>query len=102
MQVARPVLHQPVTYMGLSCLIPLPTRKELSRTADRDPYRAVGCGICEKLEAAAVKRVWSRILYHDSRGNGAEYVGLVLDVFARGKEEYIRLGGGWRSGWSAW
>ncbi len=61
---------------------------------EHEHYTPVGCGFYDMLEAAAVKRTRTEIRYLDGQGREAGYAGPVVDVFARGKEEFVRLDGG--------
>lgn len=62
--------------------------------AAEDRYRPVACGIYDMLEAAVVRRSPAVLLYYDHAGKESRYTGRILDVFARGSEEFVKLEGG--------
>ena len=62
--------------------------------ATEDRYRPVACGIYDMLEAAAVRRSPAVLIYCDHAGKEVRYTGRILEVCARGSEEFVRLEGG--------
>jgi Rho-binding antiterminator len=57
------------------------------------PYTPVGCGFYDVLEAAAVRKTTIQVRYLTPEGRETEYQGRILDVFARGSEEFVRMEG---------
>lgn len=51
------------------------------------PYRAIACGTYDLFESVCMRRHPVRLLMAD----GAYQTGLVVDVFARGREEFCRF-----------
>ena len=66
-----------------------------------DAYRPIDCGVHDRLEDLAVRRVLCRIRHRVPSGSGAdatgeevEIEGRIVDVFARDGEELLRMDDG--------
>lgn len=57
-------------------------------------YRPIDCSIHDRLESAATQRTPVRIVFRAEDGSMSTAEDRIVDVFARGGVEYLRLAGG--------
>lgn len=61
-----------------------------------EPYRPIDCSVHDRLEALATLGVPCRIRYRGPDDEEHELVDRIVDVFARGGEEFLDTAGGVR------
>lgn len=63
-------------------------------TENSAPYTPIECSLHDRLEALATLGRSCRVVYRDDKGSEREVEGRIVDLFARGGVEYIRMDSG--------
>jgi Rho-binding antiterminator len=62
--------------------------------SESSDYRPIECGLHDRLEALATTGIVVQIVTRSSDGQRRVLEDRLVDVFARGREEFVRTGGG--------
>jgi transcriptional antiterminator Rof (Rho-off) len=61
---------------------------------DKPPYQPIDCSVHDRLEAFATLRTMCCIAFRTADGRLGEEVDRIVDVFTRGREEFLRTSSG--------